>query len=221
MGGEDAADEAQADAFFADCHDPWSSAAALPQLHAWLAGLRGGSPGVLSRPLAVVTSGGTTVPLERRCVRYIDNFSKGTRGALSTEQFLQVRSRGDGERPPRVHARTAARTCTRARRPATRWCTCTGTAPRSPSRTACPPAACWACCRACSSWTGSKASRWATGWPSRPARGHRLRAACSKPSGRSRTARCAASSSTTCSSTCRWGRVVCGHVPAAAVRASR
>ena len=37
-----------------------------------------------------VTSGGTTVPLERRCIRFIDNFSGGTRGALSVEQFLQV-----------------------------------------------------------------------------------------------------------------------------------
>lgn len=32
-----------------------------------------------------VTSGGTTVPLEKRCVRYIDNFSSGHRGAASTE----------------------------------------------------------------------------------------------------------------------------------------
>ena len=32
-----------------------------------------------------VTSGGTTVPLEQRCVRYIDNFSSGHRGATSTE----------------------------------------------------------------------------------------------------------------------------------------
>jgi hypothetical protein len=30
------------------------------------------------------------VPLERNCVRFIDNFSAGTRGAMSTEQFLQV-----------------------------------------------------------------------------------------------------------------------------------
>ena len=35
-----------------------------------------------------MTSGGTTVPLERRCVRFIDNFSSGTRGALSTERLL-------------------------------------------------------------------------------------------------------------------------------------
>lgn len=39
------------------------------------------------RPVRVVcvTSGGTTVPLEQRCVRYIDNFSSGNRGAASTE----------------------------------------------------------------------------------------------------------------------------------------
>jgi phosphopantothenate-cysteine ligase len=46
--------------------------------------------GVLTRRVACVTSGGTTVPLERNCVRFIDNFSAGTRGAMSTEQFLQV-----------------------------------------------------------------------------------------------------------------------------------
>ncbi|EFJ26897.1 hypothetical protein SELMODRAFT_172589 [Selaginella moellendorffii] len=38
--------------------------------------------------IAIVTSGGTTVPLERRCVRVIDNFSSGSRGAASTEYFL-------------------------------------------------------------------------------------------------------------------------------------
>lgn len=36
-----------------------------------------------------VTSGGTTVPLEQRCVRYIDNFSSGHRGAASTEYFIK------------------------------------------------------------------------------------------------------------------------------------
>ncbi|XP_019084593.1 PREDICTED: phosphopantothenate--cysteine ligase 2-like isoform X2 [Camelina sativa] len=36
-----------------------------------------------------VTSGGTTVPLEQRCVRYIDNFSSGNRGAASTEGTCQ------------------------------------------------------------------------------------------------------------------------------------
>lgn len=37
-----------------------------------------------------VTSGGTTVPLEKRCVRYIDNFSSGHRGSASTEYFLKA-----------------------------------------------------------------------------------------------------------------------------------
>ncbi|KAL5779582.1 hypothetical protein ACOSQ2_010319 [Xanthoceras sorbifolium] len=37
-----------------------------------------------------VTSGGTTVPLEQRCVRYIDNFSSGHRGAASTEYFVKA-----------------------------------------------------------------------------------------------------------------------------------
>lgn len=37
------------------------------------------------RKIVCITSGGTTVPLEQRCVRYIDNFSSGHRGAASTE----------------------------------------------------------------------------------------------------------------------------------------
>ncbi|KAL5984160.1 hypothetical protein ACLOJK_018263 [Asimina triloba] len=41
------------------------------------------------RPIVCVTSGGTTVPLEQRCVRYIDNFSSGHRGATSTEGTCQ------------------------------------------------------------------------------------------------------------------------------------
>lgn len=40
------------------------------------------------RSVALVTSGGTTVPLERNTVRYIDNFSGGNRGASSAEYFL-------------------------------------------------------------------------------------------------------------------------------------
>lgn len=41
------------------------------------------------RRVAFVTSGGTTVPLEVKTVRFIDNFSTGTRGALCTEEFLK------------------------------------------------------------------------------------------------------------------------------------
>ena len=43
------------------------------------------SAGGRRRRIVCVTSGGTTVPLEQRCVRYIDNFSSGNRGAASTE----------------------------------------------------------------------------------------------------------------------------------------
>ncbi|AET38832.1 phosphopantothenate--cysteine ligase CAB2 Ecym_3343 [Eremothecium cymbalariae DBVPG len=38
--------------------------------------------------VVLVTSGGTTVPLENNTVRFIDNFSAGTRGASSAEEFL-------------------------------------------------------------------------------------------------------------------------------------
>lgn len=41
-----------------------------------------------NRPLVLVTSGGTSVPLETNMVRFIDNFSAGTRGAASAEVFL-------------------------------------------------------------------------------------------------------------------------------------
>jgi len=43
-----------------------------------------------SDPIVLVTSGGTTVPLEKNTVRFIDNFSHGERGALSAEYFLEV-----------------------------------------------------------------------------------------------------------------------------------
>lgn len=43
----------------------------------------------VGRRVVLVTSGGTTVPLERQTVRFIDNFSAGTRGATSAEYFLE------------------------------------------------------------------------------------------------------------------------------------
>ncbi len=39
-------------------------------------------------PVVLVTSGGTIVPLEQNTVRFIDNFSRGERGASSAEAFL-------------------------------------------------------------------------------------------------------------------------------------
>ncbi|XP_055860507.1 phosphopantothenate--cysteine ligase-like isoform X1 [Biomphalaria glabrata] len=44
---------------------------------------------LLKNRIVLVTSGGTTVPLESRTVRFIDNFSIGTRGATSAEYFLK------------------------------------------------------------------------------------------------------------------------------------
>ncbi|GAB5359778.1 hypothetical protein AAMO2058_000571400 [Amorphochlora amoebiformis] len=41
------------------------------------------------RRIVCVTGGGTTVPLERNTVRFIDNFSTGRRAAISVEYFLQ------------------------------------------------------------------------------------------------------------------------------------
>ena len=35
--------------------------------------------------IVLVTSGGTAVPLEKHTVRFLDNFSTGNRGALSSE----------------------------------------------------------------------------------------------------------------------------------------
>ncbi len=49
---------------------------------------RSSAPGS-TRRVVLITSGGTTVPLERNCVRSIDNFSSGTRGAWSCEEFLE------------------------------------------------------------------------------------------------------------------------------------
>ncbi|KAL2074263.1 hypothetical protein VTL71DRAFT_8041 [Oculimacula yallundae] len=48
------------------------------------------SHALAGRRVVLVTSGGTTVPLERQTVRFIDNFSAGTRGATSAEYFLEA-----------------------------------------------------------------------------------------------------------------------------------
>ncbi|GAB0088287.1 phosphopantothenate--cysteine ligase [Sergentomyia squamirostris] len=42
----------------------------------------------LKSHIVLVTSGGTTVPLEHNTVRFVDNFSAGTRGSASAEYFL-------------------------------------------------------------------------------------------------------------------------------------
>lgn len=40
--------------------------------------------------IVLVTSGGTTVPLEHNTVRFVDNFSAGTRGSASAECFIEA-----------------------------------------------------------------------------------------------------------------------------------
>ena len=56
----------------------------LERVRAFLAAAHGED-----RPIVLVTSGGTTVPLEKNTVRFIDNFSTGQRGAASVEYFLE------------------------------------------------------------------------------------------------------------------------------------
>ncbi|CAG9460296.1 unnamed protein product [Pedinophyceae sp. YPF-701] len=83
----------EVEAFFAACPpsgtpavpagDPGSAVRAFLRHHS-------SAEGELNRPVVCVTSGGTQVPLEKKCVRFIDNFSAGTRGARSVEQFLEL-----------------------------------------------------------------------------------------------------------------------------------
>lgn len=85
--------EASADEFFAtapqlqDEEDIQSKVSSFIARHQRSSSLPGDVP--VRKGVVCVTSGGTTVPLERKCVRYIDNFSSGNRGAASTEYFLK------------------------------------------------------------------------------------------------------------------------------------
>ena len=45
---------------------------------------------VLDKHVVLVTSGGTSVKLEKNTVRSIENFSTGCRGARSAERFLMA-----------------------------------------------------------------------------------------------------------------------------------
>jgi phosphopantothenate---cysteine ligase (ATP) len=48
-----------------------------------------GGGGILQRPVALVSSGGTAADLERNPVRSLENFSTGYRGAVAVEEFLR------------------------------------------------------------------------------------------------------------------------------------
>lgn len=72
-----------AHAFFATTTRPAGVDALSARMRAFVEAPAGSGAG--ARPLAVVTSGGTTVPLERATVRFVDNFSTGARGARLAE----------------------------------------------------------------------------------------------------------------------------------------
>ncbi|GLE01312.1 hypothetical protein PINS_up010142 [Pythium insidiosum] len=83
MGLED--DRARADAYFSSTPAPAWESARRQELEDFLEHHR-----AIGKCVAVVTSGGTTVPLERNTVRFLDNFSTGSRGAASVEYFLSL-----------------------------------------------------------------------------------------------------------------------------------
>lgn len=96
------------------------------------------------RPVVCITSGGTTVPLERHCVRFIDNFSGGTRGALSAEQFLQVSTRlQDILRTKLQRCRTGVKAVVLCFRQAMLLYSSTGGTLFSPSPRGCPAVRSW------------------------------------------------------------------------------
>lgn len=72
------------DSFFETIKDPSAFSAALQEAKTFIS-----QQYEQGRKLVVVTSGGTVVPLERQMVRFLDNFSAGSRGAISTEWFLR------------------------------------------------------------------------------------------------------------------------------------
>ena len=73
-----------AHAFFATTTRPAGVDALSARMRAFVEAPAGSGAGGRPR-LAVVTSGGTTVPLERATVRFVDNFSTGARGARLAE----------------------------------------------------------------------------------------------------------------------------------------
>ncbi|XP_068018910.1 phosphopantothenate--cysteine ligase [Melanerpes formicivorus] len=60
-----------------------AAARAEERVRAWAAG-----QAARGRRVALVTSGGTQVPLEARAVRFLENFSSGRRGAASAERLV-------------------------------------------------------------------------------------------------------------------------------------
>ncbi|KZP06903.1 phosphopantothenate-cysteine ligase [Athelia psychrophila] len=74
-----------AEAYFASQSPPANLADDLQRVKEFIAKHRDAG-----RRVVLITSGGTTVPLEMNVVRFLDNFSAGTRGATSAEYFLKA-----------------------------------------------------------------------------------------------------------------------------------
>ncbi|EKM58026.1 uncharacterized protein PHACADRAFT_116598 [Phanerochaete carnosa HHB-10118-sp] len=74
-----------AERYFATQLPPASLEADVAQVREWVQRQQ-----EANRQVVLVTSGGTTVPLELNVVRFLDNFSAGTRGATSAEYFLKA-----------------------------------------------------------------------------------------------------------------------------------
>ncbi|EQC40490.1 hypothetical protein, variant [Saprolegnia diclina VS20] len=75
----------RADAYFSSTPPP----STLPEMEAALADFVAHQQ-TIGRTVAIVTSGGTTIPLEKNTVRFIDNFSTGSRGAASAEYLVKL-----------------------------------------------------------------------------------------------------------------------------------
>ncbi|ORZ41229.1 DNA/pantothenate metabolism flavo protein [Catenaria anguillulae PL171] len=73
-----------------DCHEYFATTPAPPCVQPAEQQLDEFLKHATKRPIVLVTSGGTTVPLEQQTVRFLDNFSAGTRGATSAEHFLRA-----------------------------------------------------------------------------------------------------------------------------------
>ncbi|KAH8829469.1 DNA/pantothenate metabolism flavoprotein, partial [Flagelloscypha sp. PMI_526] len=73
-----------ADSYFATQPEPPSLQTDIQQVRTFVSKHKDAG-----RRIVLVTSGGTTVPLELNVVRFLDNFSAGTRGATSAEYFLK------------------------------------------------------------------------------------------------------------------------------------
>lgn len=74
-------DDAAEEHYFKNTHPPANLSEIEANIHQFL-------KQHATSKIAVVSSGGTTVPLENNTVRFIDNFSAGTRGSLCAEYLL-------------------------------------------------------------------------------------------------------------------------------------